>query len=110
MEARNQQEHLEFWSLRLVSAREIKFMCMSTSPNVLETLKLIEIDFFFFQPNNFVSWCHARSQFGNFRNKRRLIDRVVSGDMLTKEISAQGILVGKYLRFCNQASLRQETT
>ena len=36
-------------------------MCMSTSPNVLERLKLVRIigiDFFF-QPNSFVSWCHS---------------------------------------------------
>ena len=68
MAGRNPHEDLEF-TLRwkpLLFAHEIKYMCINTSPNVLETLRLVRfigIDILF-QPNNFVSCCHARWQFG----------------------------------------------
>ena len=75
MAAGNQRKHLEITLLwkRSLLAHEIKYMCMNTSPNVLERLKMLRfmgIDNFFFQPNSFVSWCHARLQMQYHRNKR----------------------------------------
>ena len=55
MAAGNQRKHMEFtlrWK-RLLFAHEIKYMCMNTSPNILERLKLLRfkgIDLSFF-PN-----------------------------------------------------------
>ena len=59
MAARNPHEHLE-----LLFAHEIKYMCMNTSPNVLETLRLLRfigIDIFF----NQITFYHGVTQGNN---------------------------------------------